>query len=162
MENKKILVSACLLGMPCRYNGKAKLNEKLVALLKGNCAITLCPEMLSGMGIPRGPFEIKGGSGKDVIDGNAKIISKEGTDFTKEFIDGCDRALDIIRTDIEEDKISFAILCEKSPSCGVSRIYDGSFEGKKIKGEGIFTSMLQEKGIKCISSDDLDNFHNLK
>ena len=146
-EKEIYLVSACLLGIPCRYDGTAdELDPYIVSLLKEREVIAICPELLAGLPTPRGPFEIVGGDGHDVLDGAAKVMSLDGVDYTRQFTDGAQKALEIAK----RMKASEAILYYRSPSCGCLQIYDGSFSGKLKPGYGIFGALLERNGIRCI------------
>ncbi len=124
----RILVSACLLGYNCKYNGKNNYNSKIVELLKEHEVVPVCPEMLGGLSCPRIPCEKVGD----------KIMDKEGNDCTKQFIKGAEIALNIAK----EKQVDFAILQRRSPSCGYSLIYDGTFNGNLIVGSGIFAQKV--------------------
>ena len=137
---EKYLVSACLCGVNCKYNGKNNLNEKCLELFKEGRAILVCPEQLGGLKTPRDPSEIKGN----------KVISIENQDVTIEFQRGAEETLKIAKM----AGIKKAILKEGSPSCGSNFIYDGSFKGIKIEGEGILASLLRKNNIEVISSDN--------
>jgi len=142
-----VLVSSCLIGVPCAYDGKHRLNHDLIRkLLKFDAIISLCPEILSGFSIPRPRIEISNGDGKDVIKGKAKIIDEYGKDHTSTVLEGIQKAMEIIL----KNNICIAFLKEKSPMCGVNQIYDGSFKGHLIEGCGVLTAFLLKKGIKCI------------
>lgn len=146
------LVSACLCGVDCKYNGKNNLNEKCLKLLREGKAILVCPEQMGGLTTPRIPSEVIGCS-KDIIECNkGKVLDKEGNDVSIQFIKGAEEALKIAK----ESGIKKAILKEGSPSCGSSFIYDGSFSSKKIKGEGITTYLLRKEGIKVISEEEFN------
>ena len=146
------LVSACLCGVDCKYNGKNNLNEKCLKLLREGKAILVCPEQMGGLTTPRIPSEVSGCS-KDIIECNkGKVLDKEGNDVSIQFIKGAEEALKIAK----ESGIKKAILKEGSPSCGSSFIYDGSFSSKKIKGEGITTYLLRKEGIKVISEEEFN------
>lgn len=137
-----IIVSACLAGINCRYDGgNTKKDELLDLVMKGE-ALPLCPEILGDLPSPRPPCEIQ-------IDNNGekRVFTKDGKDLTKEFTLGAERTLAIAKA-IDAKK---AILQARSPSCGVGRIYDGSFSGKKIDGAGITAEMLLKNGIEVIS-----------
>ena len=114
-------------------------------------AVLICPEQLGGLTTPRVPSELQANA-KDVMEGNGKVITKEGLDVTKEFIKGAKEVVEIAK----KLPISAAILKEGSPSCGVNFVYDGSFNGNKVKGKGITTEMLNEIGIKTLSEKDLE------
>ncbi len=135
------LCSACLLGINCRYDGKNKANKKIIALSKKENLIPICPEQLGGLNTPRTLSEIK----KD------KVFSKEGKDVTLNFNHGAKEALKIAKM----LNITEAILKNRSPSCGCGEIYDGTFSGKIVKGDGITTRLLKKNGIKIISEDEL-------
>ena len=137
---EKYLVSACLCGVNCKYNGKNNLNGKCLELFKEGRAILVCPEQLGGLKTPRDPSEIKGN----------KVISIENQDVTIQFQRGAEETLKIAKmADIKK-----AILKEGSPSCGPHFIYDGSFKGIKIEGEGLVASLLRKNNIEVISSDN--------
>lgn len=132
----KLLASACLLGINCKYNGKNNKNNKILELLKDHDLIPVCPEILGGLPIPRIPSEIQ----------NNKVITKDGRDVTKEYQKGAEETLKIAKLyDCE-----IAILKEKSPSCGCGKIYDGTFTTNLISGDGITARLLKENNIKII------------
>ena len=137
----KIAVSACLLGENCKYNGGNNYSEKLIEYIKGHEVISICPEVLGGLSIPREAAEIV----------NGIVSNKDGTSVDKEFRKGAEIALEIIK----EQQVDLVILQSRSPSCGVNTIYDGSFSGKIIPGQGLFANSLQENGIKIIDVADL-------
>lgn len=136
----KILVSACLLGECCRYDGKHMRNEKVIEYVKDKEYIVVCPEVMSGMTTPRNPSEINGD----------KVLSNKGIDVTYYYEKGAHIALELAK----KHHCTLAILKEYSPSCGVHCIYDGSFTGNKIPGKGKTTQLLEENGIEVISSED--------
>jgi uncharacterized protein YbbK (DUF523 family) len=141
------IISACLVGVPCRWNAKHKFSKlALIEFQKGN-AILVCPELMSGMKIPRAACEISNGDGLDVLNNKAKVIDKKGDDYTNDFIAGSQKTINEI---VKKNKIKKAILKSGSPSCGVKTIYSGKFNGKKIKGSGVFTALLKKNGIKNI------------
>lgn len=139
MENDMInvLISACLLGRPCRYDGKSK---KCFDAIDEVNLIPICPECDGGLPTPRPPAEIVGD----------RVINKEGVDVTGEYRDGAYIALETAR----KFGCKLAILKEKSPSCGTGVVYDGSFTGKTRKGMGITAALLAENGIHVISEND--------
>lgn len=148
-----IIVSACLCGINTRYDGKSNLNEKALKLLKEGKAVLVCPEQLGGLSTPRPPQEIVGGTGADVLDGKAKVMTIEGNDGTIEFIKGADETLKIAK----QVGAEYAILKAKSPSCGFGKIYDGNFTSTKINGNGVTAELLRRNGIKIYSEEDIDN-----
>ena len=141
------LVSSCLAGINCRYNGGNSEHKFIVELVKQGKAIAVCPEQLVGLPTPRPSCEI-------VIykNGNKKVISKDGQDFTKEFIEGAEKTLAIAKV----IGIKKAILQSKSPSCGYGFIYDGTFSSKLIEGNGLTTELLIENDIKVYTENNLD------
>ncbi len=142
----KILVSACLLGENYKYNGKNNYNNLVVSLAKDFEIFPICPEVFGGLSVPRLPSEIL----------NDKVINDSDIDLTLEFKNGAYKALQIAL----DNDIKYAILKEKSPSCGVRQIYDGTFSGNLIVGKGITTRLLEEHGIKCFSELEIDLFLN--
>ena len=142
-----ILVSACLCGTNCKYNGENNLNMEVLQLLAEGKALPICPEQLGGMTTPRPAVEIAGGTGADVLDGNARVVSSSGTDATENFIRGAREVLGIARA----AGIKEAIMKAKSPSCGCGRIYDGTFSGRLIEGNGVTAELLIRSGIKVTS-----------
>ena len=146
-----ILVSACLLGINCKYNGDNNKNEKIEEYLKDKEFILVCPEQLGGLSTPRDPSEIINIDNDDVINGNTNIISNKNLDVTKQFKKGALETLKIANL----YKCKEAILKEGSPSCGSNFIYDGTFTGKKINGSGVTTTLLKQNGIKVISGKDI-------
>ncbi len=146
---KKILISACLAGDFVRYDGKRKRiqDEVFNKWLQQGRLVKVCPEVSGGLCTPRLPAQIVGGEGIDVVHGNAKVQSIDGQDVTEAFLKGAELALTIV----QENNIQITILKEKSPSCGVSQIYDGSFAGIKIQGSGVTTALLRKNGIQVFS-----------
>jgi uncharacterized protein YbbK (DUF523 family) len=144
------LVSACLLGLNCRYDGEGYHDEKLLELAKQGRVIPVCPEQLGGCDTPRPPCEICGGSGGDVLDGRCRVISAKGEDRTDHFIRG---ALETLKL-AEAYGIKKAVLKARSPSCGHGMIYDGSFSGKTTEGNGVTAELLIRNGIEVISDED--------
>ena len=140
-----ILVSACLTGVNCAYDGKNRLDPGIRDMVDKKKAIAVCPEVLGGRGIPRTKTEIKGGGGEDVLGGKAKVFDENGKDVTGEFIKGARKAIEIAK----KHNIKEAILKSKSPSCGVGKIYDGSFSGQLIDGDGVTAALLKRHGILC-------------
>jgi len=138
-----IIVSACLAGKPCRYDGKAKPNDEIVALYQRGEAVLVCPEEMGGLITPRVPSEIEFGTGEDVLMGNARVIAKDGRDVTEEFVLGAQKTLYAARS----CGAKRAILKAKSPSCGCGTIYDGTFSGKLREGDGVTAALLKQNGI---------------
>ena len=146
-----ILVSACLLGINCKYNGDNNKNDKVEEYLKDKQFIVVCPEQLGGMSTPREPSEIIKFDGNAVIEGKTSVINNKSLDVTKKFKLGAQEALKLANLyDCKK-----AILKEGSPSCGSNCIYDGTFTGKKIPGVGVTAALLKKNGIEVISEKDL-------
>lgn len=138
----KILVSACLLGENCKYNGGNNKCDKVIALGEKHKLIPICPECFGGLKIPRVPSEIKDG----------RVYSKDNEDLTDNFLDGAEKALYVA----EESGCQIAILKERSPSCGFGEIYDGSFSGKTVRGNGITAQLLYDHGITILGESKAD------
>jgi uncharacterized protein YbbK (DUF523 family) len=136
-----IIVSACLAGMHCRYDGREKSNDEVIRLVAEGKAIPVCPEQLGGLPTPRLPSEIV----------NGKVMRKDGMDVTAEFERGADDALTLAKL----AGATSAILKAKSPSCGAGRIYDGSFSGSVIPGDGVFANLCRQNGISLQTEEDL-------
>lgn len=150
---EKIIVSACLLGSNCKYNGGNNYNEELVEFLRGKEIIEICPESMGGLETPRVPSEIENGkTAEDVLNGEGLVISKLGVDVTAEFVLGAMKSLEIAK----ENNIELAILKESSPSCGSRFVYDGNFEGTKIEGRGLTAELFTQYGIRVVSEESID------
>ncbi|NMM50956.1 DUF523 domain-containing protein [Paenibacillus aquistagni] len=145
-----IVVSSCLAGLEVRYNATHRLNDKLKQLVDEKKAVTVCPEVLGGLPTPREPAEIVGGDGAAVLDGRARILDRKGTDVTAAYIEGAEKALDVVR----KLDASLVVLKENSPSCGSSMIYNGKFSGVRIAGDGVTSALLKRHGYEVISEDD--------
>ena len=137
----RILVSACLLGENCKYSGGNNYNQAVVDFVQGHKVIPVCPEVLGGLPIPRSPAEL--------VDG--VVINKAGISVDEQFRAGAEKALAIAK----QNGAELAILQSRSPSCGVKEIYDGSFTGHKIPGQGVFAEMLQQAGIPALDAGEL-------
>ena len=142
LSNNKILVSACLCGEKCRYNGSSVSNN-VVDTLEQKTIIKICPELLGGLLIPREPCEIVGGTASDVIRGNAKILGLSGKNYTKQYMRGVKEVINITK----KNNVKMAVLKQKSPSCGYGKVYNGEFSGKIIEGNGILAEELLKMGI---------------
>ena len=137
----RILVSACLLGENCKYSGGNNYNQAVVDFVQGHKVIPVCPEVMGGLPIPRSPAEL--------VDG--VVINKAGIRVDEQFRTGAEKALAIAK----QNGAELAILQSRSPSCGVKEIYDGSFTGRKIPGQGVFAEMLQQAGIPAMDAGEL-------
>lgn len=136
----KILVSACLLGKTCKYSGGHNYSPEVVEFLKGKDILPVCPEVLSGLPVPRPPVEIKAG----------RVINKKGDDMTAIYQSGVDKVMAMI----QENPVSLAILKARSPTCGVKEIYDGSFSGRTVKGQGLLAKALSARHIPMKDEED--------
>ncbi len=135
-----IIVSACLIGLRCRYDGSSCSFSGAIDIMRQGLAIPVCPEQLGGLSTPRDPCEIV----------NGRVMTELGVDMTDFFLRGVEEALSII----DMLPIKMALLKEKSPSCGVSSVYDGSFCGSLREGQGLFASALYRKGIAVFSENN--------
>lgn len=152
MQNP-ILISACLTGEACRYDGKPqKIHPLIQSWENQGRLVKICPEVQGGLSTPRPPCEIINGTGYDVLQRKSIVCTKAGKDCTEQFLAGACHALE---TAIAH-KASMAILKEKSPSCGTFFIYDGSFSGRLIKGPGVTAALLQSHGIHIFSENQLE------
>jgi uncharacterized protein YbbK (DUF523 family) len=149
-----LLVSACLLGDPVRYDGKAKrlAHAGLHRLQSAGQIIAFCPEVAGGLPVPRAAAEIVGGDGAAVIAGSASVKTGNGEDVSACFVAGAERALALCR----QYGIETALLTEGSPSCGSSRIYDGSFTRRSIAASGVTTALLRQHGIRVFNQQQVD------
>ena len=138
----KIIVSACLLGENCKYSGGNNKNEKVIALGEHFEIIPVCPECFGGLPIPREPSEIRGD----------RVYSKSGIDLTEQFMTGAEHTLYIA----QEKNCPCAVLKENSPSCGYGKIYDGSFTGKLIEGNGFTAQLLSDNGIAIFGENETE------
>lgn len=137
-----ILVSACLLGRNCKYSGGNNRSEAVLTLVQGQSVIPVCPEVLGGLPTPRVPSEIRGG----------RVVSREGRDVDPFFRRGAALALERARS----AHIDLAILKSGSPSCGVHEIYDGTFSGRHIPGQGVFAAALSREGVRIIDEHEAE------
>jgi uncharacterized protein YbbK (DUF523 family) len=151
----KILISACLLGHAVRYDGKGKplAHPAIEGWRKEGRLVTICPELMGGMSVPRPPAEIEAGmTGEDVLAGRARVIEITGGDVTAEFVEGAKRALALAKA----QGCTHALLIDGSPSCGSIVIYDGAFQGRKHAGNGVTAALLKASGIAVFSDADID------
>lgn len=139
---EKILISACLIGDKCKYDGHANYTPAYQQLLEKYELVPFCPEVEGGLSTPRKPSERKGD----------RVINNAGKDVTKQFVEGAQKALNICKY----LDIKIAILKENSPSCGSHQIYDGSFKNKLIKGEGVTAELLRKNGITVYTESQIE------
>lgn len=145
-----ILVSACLVGLDCRYNGGSNLDKELMEFLKDKKFIVVCPEQMGGLSTPRPPCEIVNGDGRDVLKGLSRVKNNQGEDITEAFIKGAKETLKVAKI----YKAKTAIFKAKSPSCGSKDIYNGKFEGKIKEGMGVATALLRKNGIVVLDEEN--------
>ncbi|QIB42209.1 DUF523 domain-containing protein [Streptomyces aureoverticillatus] len=138
-----VLVSACLRGVPCRYDGRDKASSEVDEAVAGRAVVSFCPEVAGGLATPRRPAELVGGDGHDVLDGTARVVEDTGRDVTAEFVAGAHRALAAAR----HGGCAEALLMPRSPSCGRGAVYDGSFAGETVSGDGVTAALLERHGI---------------
>ena len=137
----KVLVSACLLGENCKYNGGNNYNAAVAEYVKDKEILPICPEMMAGMGCPRIPIEIVGGVLMDRNGNNVDAVMRSAVALAMERI--------------RKEEIQCAILQSRSPTCGVNQIYDGSFSGKLIPGSGVLAQALKEEGYRVIDAEEI-------
>ncbi len=142
-----ILVSACLLGLACRYDGKSKPCDEVIKLIGKYNLIPFCPEVMGGLPTPRIPSEIVGDM----------VLNKHGENVTEQYRKGASEALKIAKM----YNCKYAILKEKSPSCGKGKIHNGKFDGGYIDGDGITTRLLKENGISVLGEGEIDKIYTL-
>ena len=140
----KILVSACLLGENCKYNGGNNYNATVAEFVKDKEVLPICPEMMAGMGCPRTPIEIVDGVLMDRNGNNVDVAMREAVE----------RAMEMI----QKEDIHCAVLQSRSPTCGVNQIYDGNFSGKLIEGSGVFVQALKDAGYQVIDAEDVKKY----
>jgi uncharacterized protein YbbK (DUF523 family) len=139
-----ILVSACLLGVRCRYDGTAKHDARIERLMEKHHVIPVCPEIYGGLSTPREPSERTGD----------KVMGKNGQDVTEAFQKGAEEALALAKL----FHCRYAILKERSPSCGHGRIYDGTFSGTLVDGSGVTAELLEKNGVTVLGESQIEEF----
>lgn len=139
---KKLIISACLIGECCRYDGKCKKDMRTDSLAKRYELIPVCPEVMGGLSVPRAPSEIIGEC----------VINRDGVDVTDNYRLGAERTLAIAK----ESGAEIALLKERSPSCGKGKIYDGSFSGTLKDGDGITVRLLTKEGIAVYGESEIE------
>ncbi len=146
-----LLISACLIGKRCRYDGEGFDGyPELARLVREGRAVAVCPEQLGGLPTPRPPAELQGGDGSGVIEGTARILGLDGGDVTEAFLAGAHATLAIARG----CAATAAILKARSPSCGGKQVYDGSFAGKLMPGMGVTAALLEREGLDLYDEED--------
>lgn len=147
MAKVKVLLSACLAGVNCVYDGTNKFHPVFFRMHKKGDAVLFCPEALGGMKVPHSASEISGGGGLDVIEGRGKVFSKDGKDVTVFFVEGARKTLALA----VKKGIKKAIMKSKSPSCGCGRIFDGTFTKNLVPGDGVTAALLKKSGLAIVS-----------
>lgn len=150
---KKVLVSACLLGQRVRYDGgdDARVEDEVLARWSAEGRVVpFCPEVAGGLSIPRPPAEIRGGDGRDVLAGRARVTTRE-RDVTEAFLAGAEAALRVARA----QGVVAAVLKDRSPSCASRALYDGSFSGRRRPGMGVTAARLEAAGIRVFSEAEI-------
>ncbi len=138
----RILISACLLGQKCKYNGGENYSEAAAEYCRGHEVFAVCPEVAGGLPVPRIPSEI--------VDG--VVMNARGENVDRAFRSGAERCLRIAA----EKRIDLAILKSRSPSCGVKQVYDGTFSGKLVQGSGVFAELLKAHGFRVVDAEELE------
>lgn len=137
----KIMVSACLLGENCKYNGGNNLNPELLRLLAGHTVIPVCPEVLGGLPVPRIPAEIVNGA----------VVNRKGISVDDAFRRGAEKALELAAA----ERPDLIILQSRSPSCGARQVYDGTFSGTLVRGKGVFAEMAANAGFRVMDAEEI-------
>ena len=137
----KVMVSACLLGENCKYNGGNNLNPDLLRLLSGHTVIPVCPEVLGGLPVPRIPAEIVNGA----------VVNREGISVDDAFRRGAEKALELAAA----ERPDLVILQSRSPSCGTRQVYDGTFSGTLVRGKGVFAEMAVNAGFRVMDAEEV-------
>ncbi|MGQ9533033.1 MAG: DUF523 domain-containing protein [Desulfotomaculales bacterium] len=148
----RFLVSACLAGHPCAYDGRARTHPLAARLVREGRAIPVCPEVLGGRPTPRPPAEIRNGAGHEVLAGRARVVDSTGADVTAAFLRGARATLAIAR----RHGITTAILKSRSPSCGCGLIYDGTFTGELRAGHGVTAALLLDHGLRVFTENEME------
>lgn len=140
------IASACLAGVKCRYDGGKNEDETVRCMYERGDLKLVCPECLGNLSVPRCPSEIVSGEGGDVLEGCARVMTRDGNDVTAEFLEGAQKSLEAAKA----CGAKRAYLKAKSPSCGCGQIYDGTFSGKLREGDGVTAALLKKHGIEVI------------
>ena len=140
----KIMVSACLVGENCKYNGGSNRNEKVLQMMSEHEVITVCPEQMGGLPTPRVPSEVKEGI----------VTARDGRNVDREFRTGAAKCLEIAL----REQPDLIVMQSRSPSCGVKQRYDGSFTGKLVDAPGVTAKLLMENGFRCVDVKELSDY----
>ena len=153
----KLLISSCLIGEKCAYDGRSRKNSSVIEFCKDHQYVHICPEVSGGLSCPRERYEITGGTGDDVLEGRAVVVSASGKDNTKNFIDGANKALQLS----DANGVSVAILKSCSPSCGTHKIRTGDFNGNFRSGQGVTAALLSKNGVKGFTEHEVDKVRTI-
>lgn len=145
------LISACLCGVRCKYNGEDNAHPYFVEMLRCGEVIPVCPEQLGGLTTPRPPCEIQGGDGLEVLEGKARVVTRGGEDKSAAFVRGAKETLRLARITGAAE----AILKSRSPSCGSGSVYDGTFSSETKDGDGVAAALLKKEGLRIITDEDI-------
>lgn len=146
-----VLVSACLAGRACRFDGSANADDAVAEMVAPRRAVLVCPEVDGGLGTPRPRAEIVGGDGCDVLAGRARVVTQGGVDVTDAYVKGARRALEAAR----RAGARRAVLKARSPSCGRGAIHDGAFSGTLRDGDGVAAALLRAHGIEVVTDEEV-------
>jgi uncharacterized protein YbbK (DUF523 family) len=147
-----VLISACLAGVPCTHAAEAKTRAWALKLVADGRGVTVCPEVAGGLPIPRPEAEITGGGGEDVLEGRARVRTVDEHDVTENYVRGAQAAVAAaIRSGA-----TLAVLKARSPSCGCGAIYDGTFTGRLVDGEGVTAAALRRADVDVVSDEEID------
>lgn len=147
MADAPVLVSACLAGVPCRYDGAALPDDGVLALVAAGRAVPVCAEVTAGLPTPRAAAELVGGDGHDVLDGRARVLTAQGEDCTEAFL----RGAELVTADAVARGVTQAVLQARSPSCGAGVVHDGTFAGRLVDGDGVLAAALRRAGVGVTS-----------
>ena len=150
MVKEKVMLSACLAGVNCVYDGSHKKHRVFEAMAQSGDVLLFCPEVLGGLKIPHPPSEIIDGDGSTVLRGDGRVVSRDGQDVTVFFLKGAQKALALAK----KRGIKMAVMKARSPSCGCGEVYDGTFSRKLVEGFGVTAALLKENGIEVMSDEE--------
>lgn len=149
----RVLVSACLAGRACAYDGSHRAHPEIEKLVREGRAVLVCPEEEAGLGTPRAAAEIKGGDGDAVVDGRATVVTEQGQDVTDQYLTGARISVDRAAA----QRCEAAVLKARSPACGCGAVYDGSFTGRLAEGDGVAAAALKRAGVEIWTDEDLSS-----
>ena len=144
-------MSACLAGRACAYDGSHRAHPEIIELVRSGRAVLVCPEEEGGLPTPRPAAEIERGDGESVLDGSARVLTNHGADVTDVYLEGARVAVDRART----EGCAAAVLKARSPACGCSAVYDGTFSRTLTEGDGVTAAALRRAGVELWTEEDL-------